>query len=270
MIAFLLSKTAFDALFLPAAIAAAFIAFAPMRDKPHPAGIGLAIAFWMGVLMIRTLPIWPAVGGMGLTPYLGIAGLGIGLFADRPRFRLLACGFFVLLIPLITVLLIGPQEYGGRLRGGIWLIYPSLIAAGFLIFGRLVLMGPRLAAGRALFFASTALCVVAFLYGTRLGLHALSLSAAIAGTGLALWRLQMRWPYSASFAAGSLYFALAATLIFSRDMLALPVAISFLAFFVPSLALWAAKSKPAARLIFEIIAGSIIILSAGLVFTYPL
>ncbi|GEQ99931.1 hypothetical protein JCM17845_05550 [Iodidimonas gelatinilytica] len=268
MIEFLLSRTALDSLYLPAAICAAFIAFAPTREKPHPTGLAISLAFLMGLLMVRPLPVWPPVGGIGYLPFLGLLGLGFGLAADRPRYRLFACALFVLCLPALATILVGSQEYGGRLRGTIWLIYPLLIIAGMIVFGRLIGTGSRPAAGRALFFASLALGVVAWLYGSRISLHALGLAAVILSALLVLPRLGLKWPLSASFAAGSFYFTIAATLILSRDLLALPVAISFFAFFIPGMGPFLGMKHKNHRSMLELAAGSLIVLAAGLSYLY--
>lgn len=233
MIAFLFSMTALDALYLPLAVAAAFVAFAPTREKPAPAGIAVLCGALMGLLLVRTLPVWPPVGGIGFYPYMLITGLLVGLFADRPRYRFIATILYSTALPCLIIVLVAGEEQGGNLRGTPYLLFPVLILAGIFLFSRQIRTGQRFAAGRALFFASAGLTAIAFLYGSRLGLHSLSLAAALFGTLFAITRFGPRWTFSASFTAGAGWLTLATTLIFTRDLLAFPVALTGLCLLVP-------------------------------------
>lgn len=254
--------TALDALYLPLAVSAAFIAFAPTRDRPAPAGIAVACGCLMGLLLVRTMPIWPPIGGIGYLPYMLLAGLVSGLFADRPRYRFGATLFFCVAMPIIVTLLVATETY----RGGPWgshnVIIPLLALSGIYLFSRLVRAGPRFSAGRALFFANAGLTAIAFLYGSRLGLHALSTTAAIMGTILALSTLGPRWSLSASFVAGAAWFTLATTMILTRDLLAFPTALTGLALLVPHTAASLSGDNRQVRFGLELVMGSLIAICA--------
>ncbi len=266
MISFLFTMTALDALYLPLAVSAGFIAFAPTRDRPNPAGIAVACGCLMGFLLVRNLPIWPPIGGIGYLPYMLLAGLIAGLFADRPRYRFAATLFFCTVIPIAVTLAIASETYRGGAWGSHKIIIPLLALSGIYLFSRLIQAGPGPSAGRALFFASAGLTAVAFLYGTRLGLHGLSLTAAILGTLLALSSFGPRWSLSASFVAGIAWFTLTTTMILTRDLLAFPSALTSLVLFVPHIAASLSGDNGRLCLGLELFFGSLIAISAPIAF----
>lgn len=231
MLDFLFSIGAVDALYLPAALTYALIAWSPLRARPHPAGLAIAAGFFAGFLLTRPLPLVPPVGGIGWYPFVLALGLACGLAADRPRWRLVANALAIVALPLLINAAIASDQLGGRIGTPPWFIYSLLTVAGILAMTRLAEDGDRPSAAYALFFAAAGLAAVGWLYGTRVSVHAITLAAGIAAAGFALKRYEMDWPRSASFAAGALYLAIAATLFFSRDYLALPVGITVLAFF---------------------------------------
>ena len=236
MIDFLLSRSALDALYLPAAIAAALVLWAPVVRKPNPVGLALCAAFLIGFLLVRPLPVFPPIGGIGWLPYAMLAGLVAGLFADRPRTRLVAVLAFVILLPPLITIAVGSETYLPFLRGPAWFNYAILSAGGLLAFARLAERGASPAAPRMLAFASSGVAAIAVLYGGRIALHALSLVFVIAAAGFAARRSGLAWPRSASYAAGGAYFSLVATLVLSRELLALPAGLTLLPFFTPRLA----------------------------------
>ncbi|RMD91178.1 MAG: hypothetical protein D6807_00245, partial [Alphaproteobacteria bacterium] len=223
-------------LYLPAALAAALVLWAPVERKPHPVGLALAIAYLIGFLLVRPLPVFPPIGAIGWLPYALVVGLATGLLADRPRTRLIATIAFVLLLPPLITLAVGSETYMPFLQGPGWLNHLILAAGGILVFARLAERGSDPAAPRMLFFASAGLAVLAALYGGRIALHAMGLVVVILGAGLAAWKSHLPWPRSASHAAGALYFALLVTLVFTREPLAFPAGLTLLPFFTPRLA----------------------------------
>ena len=236
MIDFLLSRSALDALYLPAAIAAALVLWAPVVRKPNPVGLALAAAFLIGFLLVRPLPVFPPIGGIGWLPYALLAGLVTGLFADRPRTRLFAALVFVILLPPLITIAVGTETYLPFLRGPAWLNYAVLSAGGLLAFARLAERGASASAARMLIFASAGIAILAALYGGRVAVHAFGLLAVILGAAFAARRSGLAWPRSASYAAGTAYFTLVATLVLSRELLALPAGLTLLPFFTPRLA----------------------------------
>lgn len=268
MLDFLISSRALDALYLPAALAAAFIIWSPTEKRPDPAGIAIAAGFLAGFLLIRPFPVWPPIGDEGWIPYLLLVAMPLGLSADVPRFRLLASLLFVIGVSIITVLLIGVEAYGTRLSGKNLLMYPLLMLSGVMVFSRVIITGERSASGLSLLFASAGLTLLAFAYGTRLWLLTLALFAALLGAHLVSYRLNRRWPLSASIIAAVIWFGFAVMLIMKRDLLALPTALLFLCFFVPGFADRLAPIGSARHKMSQILGGAAVLVIARLSFHF--
>jgi len=234
--AFLLTVSAVKALWLPAALAAGLTVYAPSSGREAPVALAMIAGLLVGTLLIRPLPLIPPIGGIGWLPYMSLAGFGLGYLAARPRWRLAAnMAFSGLLAPSIAIL-IGRTEYTSFSGVPAWMAYALLGAVGIVIFVRIALQGKRPATPRSLFLSTLALGALGWIYGTRLGLHGMTLMAAIGAAALATRLTGQTWSRTASYAGSAAYLTLAITMIYWSDSFILPVAITFLIFFTPDLA----------------------------------
>lgn len=268
MIDFLLSRSAVDAACIPAATVALLLAAAPWRERPQPLGIALAIGFLIGFMLVRPLPLLPPIGLIGWLPAALLAGLTVGLFADRPRFRLAAGLVFVLALPPAIMAVSGTIGHAGLAGRPSWAMCGLLALAGTVCFARIGERAGSLRAALPPIFASAGLALVTGLYGSRLAIHAITLLAVLLAGALLCRRLDLDWPRSASFAAAATWFALLAATFFYSGLLATGAAVTMLPFFMPGLLASFAGRRAAARLWPEILAGVLAVALAGLAYRY--
>jgi len=236
LVAFLLSLTAVEALWVPAALAAGAVGLAPPMRRLEPSGPACAIGIWVGFLLVRPLPVLPPIGGLGWLPFAVLAGLALGIAADRPRWRLVAGLAFVIPLPVAISVLVGENAYASIHTMPSWLVYALLGAAGMLAMGRLAGQAASPRAPVLIALAAGGLAALGWVYGTRLGLHGATIAAAVAGAGLAAYLLNCAWSRGASFAAGAGHLTLAASMAYWHDAFVLPVTASFLVYYAPDVA----------------------------------
>lgn len=268
MIDFLLSRSAVDAVYIPALTVAVLLLATPTRDRPQPLGIALAIGFLTGFMLVRPLPLLPPIGTIGWLPAAAVAGLVVGLFADRPRYRLAAGLVFVLALPPAILLAVGIAGHAGSPGQPSWLLVGLLAIAGMVAFARLGERAGSHLAFLPLIFASAGLATLTGLYGSRLALHAITLCAVLAAGAAVRSRLGLDWPRSASFAAAAAWFALFAATFFSSSLMTSGAILAMLPFFIPGLVAGFAGRRRPPRLRTELLLSALTVVAAGLAFRF--
>jgi len=261
VISFLFSLSAVTALYAPAGLAAALAGWPWAGERPSPVGIALTAGLWLGVLLTRPFPLLPVIGPIGWLPFAVLAGLLAGLAAERPRWRLAGSAALLALAVAVTII-IGEAVYNPAFQPPAWMAYSGMAAMGVLSLARLATVAEETYTPALLALASLALAAIAWLYGTRLSLHALTLAGAIIGAGLAARAAGLAWPRSASFAAGAGHLTIAAAMMFGDPQFVIPAGITLLIPFAPSIAavLHRADERQAAR---NVIAVAAILAAAG-------
>lgn len=261
---FLLSRSGIEAIWVPAFMIVVLLLATPARERPQPVGIALVLAFLTGFMLVRPLPLVPPVGIIGWLPAAPLAGLLIGLFADRPRFRLAAGLVFVIALPPLIVSGIGLAGHAGLPGRPSWTLCALIALAGMASFARLGERAGDLRAVLPLLFATAGIALVTGLYGSRLAVHALTLGTVIGAGALASHRLGLAWPRSASFAAAAAWFALLAASLFTSGLLVAGATITMLAFFIPGLVAGFTGRRKTPRLLPEILLLALMMLGVGL------
>lgn len=225
MISFLLSLSALDALYLPLILAAALTMWLARSRLPAAQSLAMLAAYLFGFLAVRPLPLWPVGGAIGWLPYAVIGGAALGGLSLLPgKWRWLTLPALPALMLAMT-LAIGERAYSDLVGPSPVMAYGVTLLAGLLLFLRLYERRTDPAAGRLLLGIALGLAAIALLAGSRIGVHGLTLAAAIAGALFAGRYAAPAWSAAAGLTAGMGVFATGALLALSRAEMVLPVAI---------------------------------------------
>lgn len=235
MFDWLTSETGSFGVLLPFGLAFLLAYWSPNRRPVGEQALTLIVTFSLAFSYVRSQPLWPPAGGIGYIPYLGLLGFGLAVIIDLFAWaRSLAVHLtLAVLLPVAIVACIAFVMGGPYYDVPQYTVLGMLAAAGVCGSVRLADDQPKgLAAPIGLITAVAALCVVSFVYGSRVGWHVASLLAVLLGVALALALAKKPWSVGANFVGFALYFGTACGLFLSRVELSLPVGMTILAFFI--------------------------------------
>jgi len=247
VIPFLFSLSALDALYLPLMLSAALTMWLERSRLPAAQSLAMLAAYLFGFLAVRPLPLWPVGGAIGWLPFAVIGGAALGILALLPRGHRWLLPPALIAVMFGLILLIGERAYNDLVGPSPWMAYGAGLLVGLLLFLRLYERRADAAGGRLLLALALGLAIVALAAGSRIGIHALTLAAVIAGALFTGRYTIPPWSAAASLTAGMGVFATGALLALSSAEMLLPVAL-LLAMLPFQAALdygWPARRSPA-------------------------
>jgi hypothetical protein len=198
------------------------------------AAVGIGSGFLISYFLVRGYNLWPPFGALGILPFVAIAGILAGTFLDVHDAPPSVVNLFILALSFAIVGWVAFEWNSGVISGDGLVLYGALVFAGYWLMQRLYDNRDfGLASSIAAFSGAFGLILIADVYGTRTGLFASGLAAAIAGYMVWNWP-KYRYPWGAvgTLVAGGIFLTLASELAIKNEGLAFPVGITMTCFIV--------------------------------------
>lgn len=210
----------------------------PVRGA-YMAGIGIAVGFMFAFILARGVPSWPPPHGLDIIPYVLAAGIIIGAIIDElsdPESFVLP---LIVGAPIGIMFWLGVAYFEGFQDVSSTLPHAGIMVAGIIGMHRLyVIRDTGSSAPVALAVGLGGLAMIALMldgFNSTLPLVT-ALALALAAFVALNWpRTRFPWGMAATLSVGGAYLVLAAVMILSDKKAVLPVALTFLVFFVPQI-----------------------------------
>lgn len=198
------------------------------------ASLGIALGFLASLLLAQGFPGWPPVSALGMLPYIIVGGMTAGAFMDEADNPIALVRPLYIGLPMMIIFWLGVSVYSafGDIAGT--LPYALLMIAGIIALQRLHEdRDDAIASPLALLAALCGLAVVGLVSETSLARYPIAAAMAIIGFLPWNWR-QCRFPWgtAGTLSMGGTYLALIAVIFLQDRDMAIPLIISFAAFFV--------------------------------------
>lgn len=196
--------------------------------------LGIAFGFLASLLLAQGLPGWPPSNALAMLPYIIMAGMVTGALVDEADNPIALVRPLYIGLPMVIIFWLGVTFYSafGSISGTI--PYALLMIMGIILLQRLHEDRDHgIASPVALLAAFAGLAVVGLVTGTTLARF--PIAAAMAVMGFLIWnwpRCRFPWSTAGTLSIGGAYLALAAFIYLQNRDMAMPLIISFGAFFV--------------------------------------
>lgn len=199
------------------------------------AGVGIGIGYLAAHLLLQGLPAWPPAGALDTLPFIVFGGILIGgLMDELDNPEGLMTPLFVSL-PIMVLFWLGLSYFSGFKDLPSTAPFAVIMVAGIVALQ--ILHRERddgTASPVSLLAALTGLAAIAHFSGKFSPSYATAMAMATMGFIAWNWpRTRQPWGTAGTLSVGGCYLALATMMIMSDMALAIPVAVSFLVFFVP-------------------------------------
>ena len=196
--------------------------------------LGIAFGFLATLLLAQGLPGWPPSNALAMLPYIILAGMAVGALVDEAENPIALVRPLLIGLPMVIIFWLGVTFYSafGTISGTV--PYALLMIMGIIALQRLQEDRDHgIASPVTLLVAFLGLAVVGLVSGTSLARFPIAVAMSI--TGFLVWnwpRCRFPWSTAGTLSMGGTYLALAAFIFLQDRDMAIPLIISFGAFFV--------------------------------------
>lgn len=196
--------------------------------------LGIAFGFLATLLLAQGLPGWPPTNALAMLPYIIMAGMVVGALVDEAENPIALVRPLLIGLPMVIIFWLGVTFYSafGTISGTV--PYALLMIMGIIALQRLHEDRDHgIASPVTLLVAFLGLAVIGLVSGTSLARFPIAVAMSIIGFLVWNWpRCRFPWSTAGTLSMGGTYLALAAFIFLQDRDMAIPLIISFGAFFV--------------------------------------
>ena len=196
--------------------------------------MGIAFGFLASLLLVQGLPGWPPTNALAMLPYIILAGMVAGALVDEADNPIALVRPLYIGLPMVIIFWLGVTFYSAFRDIAGTVPYALLMIAGIIVLQRLHEdRDHAIASPLALLAALSGLAVVGLISETSLARYPIAAGMAVIGFLLWNWpRCRFPWSTAGTLSIGGTYLALIAFVFLQDRDMAIPLIISFGAFFV--------------------------------------
>lgn len=232
--------------------------------------LGIAFGFLASLLLVQGFPGWPPANALAMLPYIIMAGMVAGALVDEADNPIALVRPLYIGLPMVIIFWLGVSFYSAFRDIAGTVPYALLMIAGIITLQRLHEdRDDAIASPLALLAALAGLAVVGLISETSLARY--PIAAAMAVIGFLLWnwpRCRFPWGTAGTLSIGGTYLALIAFIFLQDRDMAIPLIISFGAFFVHPLTERVLMPEPRMSAIVQVVVSLVPIGLAGAAANY--
>lgn len=232
--------------------------------------LGIAFGFLASLLLVQGFPGWPPANALAMLPYIIMAGMVAGALVDEADNPIALVRPLYIGLPMVIIFWLGVSFYSAFRDIAGTVPYALLMIAGIITLQRLHEdRDDAIASPLALLAALAGLAVVGLISETSLARY--PIAAAMAVIGFLLWnwpRCRFPWGTAGTLSIGGTYLALIAFIFLQDRDMAVPLIISFGAFFVHPLTERVLMPEPRMSAIVQVVVSLVPIGLAGAAANY--
>ncbi len=196
--------------------------------------MGIAFGFLASLLLVQGIPGWPPSNALAMLPYIILAGMVAGALVDEADNPIALVRPLYIGLPMVIIFWLGVSFYNAFRDIAGTVPYALLMIAGIIALQRLHDdRDDAIASPLALLAALSGLAVVGLISETSLARYPIAAGMAVIGFLLWNWpRCRFPWSTAGTLSIGGTYLALIAFVFLQDRSMAIPLIISFGAFFV--------------------------------------
>lgn len=196
--------------------------------------MGIAVGFLASLLLAQGLPGWPPGNALAMLPHIILAGMVAGALLDEADNPIALVRPAYIATPMIIIFWLGVSFYSAFQNIAGTVPYALLMIMGIIVLQRLHEdRDDGIASPVALLAAFSGLAVVGLVSETSLARYPIAVAMAIIGFLVWNWpRCRFPWGTAGTLSMGGAYLALAAFIFLQDRSMAIPLILSFGAFFV--------------------------------------